>query len=132
MIELIFLFSIIYIDYETAIDINKQKFLIIFFTNKLNLRLIKIFNYVQRFNFIIRHKSKKKRIVFDALFRPMTKKPNFVFFEKKLNALTTFVQNKILNVNDANIINVFSLSLVVEISKKFQKRIKNDYQKKFI
>ena len=62
----------------------------------------------------------------------MTKKSNLIFFEKKLNVLTTFVQNKILNVNNANIINAFSFFSIVEISKKFQKRIKNDYQKKFI
>ena len=84
MIELIFLPSIIYTDDEAAVDISKQKFLWTFFIDKLNLQLIKAFKYIQRFNLIIKHKSKKKHIISDALFRFKKNESNFVFSKKKI------------------------------------------------
>ena len=50
---------IIYIDHDVALDITKQTSFFTSFTNKLNFRLVKTLNYIQRFNFNIRHKSSK-------------------------------------------------------------------------
>ena len=56
MIESIFLSSIIYTDHEIVVDISKQKSLSVFFIDKLCLQLVRVFEYIQRFNLIIKHK----------------------------------------------------------------------------
>ena len=58
MIELLSIFIMIYIDHDVVLKIVKQITFIISSTNKLNLRLIKTFDYVQRFNLKIRYKFK--------------------------------------------------------------------------
>ena len=50
---------IIYIDHDVAIDIAKQATLIIIFVNKLNFRLMRAFDYIQRFNLDIKYKLDK-------------------------------------------------------------------------
>ena len=54
-------------------------------TNKLNLRLIRVSNYIQRFNLNIRHKSKKQHVVLNALSRLTSLNIFFKINEKKLN-----------------------------------------------
>ena len=61
--------TIIYIDHSTTIFIFKQINFIIFNTNKLNLQLIKVFQYLFDFNIAIKHKFNKLNIVFNVLFR---------------------------------------------------------------
>ena len=58
MIKSLSIFIVIYIDHDVVLKIVKQITFIISSTNKLNLRLIKTFNYIQRFNLKIRYKSK--------------------------------------------------------------------------
>ena len=60
---MMFFFIVIYIDHEAILNIAKQIILIINFIDKFNLRLVKIFDYLQRFNLEIRHKSNKQHIV---------------------------------------------------------------------
>ena len=60
---------IIYIDYDVVLKITFQTTLFITFTNKLNFRLIRASNYIQRFNFKIRHKFDKQHVVSNVLFR---------------------------------------------------------------
>ena len=69
MIELSSIFIVIYIDHDVALKIVKQITFIISSTNKLNLRLIKAFDYVQRFNLKIRHKFEIQHVIFDAFSR---------------------------------------------------------------
>ena len=57
-----------------------------FLINKLNLRLIRVSNYIQRFNLNIRHKSKKQHVVSNALSRLTNLNTLFKTNEKKLNA----------------------------------------------
>lgn len=38
-------------------------------TDKLNFRLVRVLYYIQRFNFIIRHKSNRLHLVLNALFK---------------------------------------------------------------
>ena len=60
--------TIIYINHLTTIFIFKQINFITFNINKLNLRLIKISQYLFNFNIAIRYKFNKSNIVFNALF----------------------------------------------------------------
>ena len=60
---------IVYIDHEATLNIVKQTTLFTSFTDKLNLRFVRAFDYIQRFDFVIKHKSNKFHIVFDVLSR---------------------------------------------------------------
>ena len=82
MIESVQLSLIIYIDHEIAVEINRRKSLFTSFIDKFNLRLIKTFEYIQRFNLIIKHKSKKRHIILNVLSKLKFSKSNFDF-EKK-------------------------------------------------
>ena len=59
----------IYIDHDVVLKIIKQITFIISLTNKLNLRLIKAFDYVQRFNLKIRYKFEIQFVIFDVFSR---------------------------------------------------------------
>ena len=89
--HLMTLITIIYIDYNVALKIIKQILLIILFINKLNLRLMRGFNYLQRFNLNIYYKLKKKYIILDTIFKLFSKNNNLQksFAENKLIALLT-------------------------------------------
>lgn len=78
-------------------------------TNKLNLRLIRASDYIQRFNIVLRHKSEKMHIVPDVLFRLPTDN-----FENKLDS------KKELDV-------LFIIS-VVEMNDEFRIKIIEEYK----
>lgn len=59
--------TIVYIDHEAALDIVKQTSLTTLSTDKLNLRLMRTLNYIQRFDFDIHCKSKKLHVIPDVL-----------------------------------------------------------------
>ena len=58
-------------------------------TDKLNLRLIRASDYIQRFNVELRHKPGKQHIVPDALSRLASTNTESSPVEGKLNALFT-------------------------------------------
>ena len=60
---------VVYIDHSAAVFISKQTTLNIINTNKLNLRLIRISQYLSTFNLELRHKADKSNVVPDALSR---------------------------------------------------------------
>ena len=60
---------VIYTNHDFALNIINQITLSITFIDKLNLRLIRVFDYIQRFNLNIRHKFDKQHIVSDAFSR---------------------------------------------------------------
>ena len=62
-------FFVIFIDHDAVLEITKQISMIIVSIDKFNFRLVKAFDYIQRFELKIRHKFDKQHIVFDALFR---------------------------------------------------------------
>ena len=125
MIESAQLFSIIYTNHGVAVEISRQKSFFISFIDKFNFRLVRIFEYIQRFNLIIKHKSEKKHIIPNALFRLKSFDSNLNFKKKKLNVLMTF--NHFFIQNQA-----FNLSFTIEIFKKFRNQIIQNYQKKSI
>ena len=61
--------TIVYTDHGAALGIAKQVTLSTTSTDKLNLRLVRASDYVQRFRLDIRHKPGKLHIVPDALSR---------------------------------------------------------------
>jgi hypothetical protein len=88
MIESFKKFIILFTDHEFALSIVKQTSRIITFIDRLNLRLIRAFEYIQRFNVIIKHKSDKQHIVSNALSRLVNENDEFNIFElNELNAL---------------------------------------------
>ena len=60
---------IIYTDHSVAILISKQTTLITSNIDKLNLRLVRVSQYLFSFNLIVRHKVDKVNVVSNALSR---------------------------------------------------------------
>jgi hypothetical protein len=87
MIEFFKKFTILFTNHEFVLKIVKQTFLIINSIDRLNLRLIRVFKYIQRFNIIIRHKFDKQHIILDILSRLISENDEFVSNSKELDAL---------------------------------------------
>ena len=103
---------VIYIDYNVTFNIAIQITLTIIFTNKLNLKLIRAFNYIQRFNLKIRYKSNKQHIISNVLFK---------FFNNNIE-----FNIAVDEVNDE--LNVLFIVSLIEINEIFRKRILNNYK----
>ena len=67
MIESVMNMIIIYIDHAVLIFIVRQTTLTMSFTNKLNFCLIRVFQYLSRFNISLRHKAEKMNMIFNVL-----------------------------------------------------------------
>lgn len=102
--------TLIFTDHSAALGIGKQTLLSTLLINKLNLRLIRIFEYLQRFNIEIYHKPGKQHIVPDTLSQLTSinsdKKP--VFIKDELDILFTI--------------------LLVQIEQVFKEKILNGYK----
>ena len=98
---------VIFIDHDVVLNIIKQINMIIIFIDKLNLRFVKVFDYIQRFELNIRHKSNKQHIVSNILFKLIN-----------INIDTTF---------DENELNVLFITILIEIEKDFLKKIIKNY-----
>ena len=61
--------TIIYIDYSITIDIARQATLSTTLINRLNLRLIRASDYIQRFSLTLKHIPSKTNIILDVLSR---------------------------------------------------------------
>ena len=99
--------TIVYINYDTVVEIFKQINMITTFTNKLNFRLIKAFNYIQRFDLKLRHKLNKTYIVLNALFR--------------------LISDNIVNISSNEELNVLFIITVIDFNEVFRKKILDDY-----
>ena len=110
--------TIIYINHNAALEIAKRISLIITFMNKLNFCLIKTFDYFQRFNLNIRHKSEKQYIISDVLSQ-------LTFANIIAKFLTNIIAKFFANKNELNVLFIISL---IEINEVFRKRIINDYK----
>ena len=104
--------TIVYIDHEFALDIVNQTTITTISIDKFNLRFVRVSNYIQRFNFDIRHKSNKQHIVFDVLSR---------LINDNINA------SMIKNFNENEFDVLFTISLI-EMKKNFRNRIFDDYK----
>ena len=83
--------TVIFTNHDATLRLTKQTNLIIVFIDKLNLRLIKAFDYIQRFEIELRHKSDKQHIVSDAFSRLVNINIDTAFEKNELNVLFTIV-----------------------------------------
>ena len=110
---------IIYTNHDAALKISKQITLFIIFTDRLNLRLIRVFEYIQRFRIIIKHKFDKEHTVSDALFRLQSSiiDDTLSSQKKELNALM------ILDISAIN----FTITFI-EMNLDFREKLKDEYK----
>ena len=89
-------FTVIFTNHDATLRLVKQTSFNIVFTDKFNLRFIRIFDYIQRFEIELRHKSNKQHIVFDAFSRLININIDTAFEKDELNTLftTAFVKMK--------------------------------------
>lgn len=102
--------TIFYTDHGAALGIARQTTLSTSSTDKLNLRLMRASDYIQRFNIILKHKPGKQHIVPDALSRLPTDNAEYrLGAEGELDVL-------------------FTTSLV-EMDQSFKQQLSNNYEK---
>ena len=99
--------SIIYIDHEIFFAIVKQISLFTSSTDKLNFKFVRTSNYIQRFDFIIKHKSDKFHFVSDALSR--------------LSIISAFTKDHSLNEELDVLFTVFLMKMTSEFKEKLIK-----------
>ncbi len=115
--------SIIFLtDHDAVLNIVKQTSLVISFTDKLNLRLIRTFEYIQRFNIIIKHKLDKQHVVSNALSRLANENDENAFESKELDAL--IVSSSRLNTIKLDALCIITL---VEMTFVFKTNILDEY-----
>ena len=100
---------VIYTNHDAILDIINQTSFITSFTDKFNFRLVRILNYIQRFDLDIRHKFDKQHIVSNVLFKLVSDNVN------------------VFNHDDDELDALFIISFV-EMKSKFKQRILNDYK----
>ena len=100
-------FTIIFTNHDATLDIAKQTSMITAFIDKLNLRLVRVSDYIQRFDFELRHKSDKQHIVFDVLSRLVSFNTDVALEEDELDVLFT--------------------TALMKIEKDFRKKLVADY-----
>ena len=105
-------YTIIYTDHSAAVSIVRQTSLNTTSIDKLNLRLVRASEYLQRFRLDVRYKPGKANIVPDALSRLASRE-----YHPSDNADSL----------DALVIRCFPVSLV-EMSPSFRQRLQDGYQ----
>ena len=113
LIESFKLSTIVYIDHEVSVEIVKQTSLSTSFIDKLNLRLIRASEYIQRFLLNIRHKSKKLHVVSDVFFRFVT-------------------SNKSSSNDDEDEFDILFTVFMIEMNSNFKIRMIDEYKKNFV
>ena len=139
MIEIIeILFTIIYTNHSTTISISRQINFFTFNTNKLNLKLIRIFQYLSNFNLAVKHKSEKFNIIFDVLSK-LSDTNIIIETNDRIKILKTFYKTFIDVCHDDLfvIITIFSLSkqtfvyyiILIKMTDDFKQKLKQVYIK---
>ena len=128
MIKSIEIFSIIiYIDHFAAVLISRQIIFIIFNSDKLNLRFVRISQYLFDFNLSVRHKADKTNVMSNVLFKLQID----VTIIDKIDVLESLYEH-ILKFTQTNltlkIFLYFHHVTLVELSNDFKTRFKQTYQ----
>ena len=116
-----------YTNYSIAILISRQIIISILDTNKLNLKLIKVSQYLSSFKLVVKHKLNKFNVISDALFKLKQNKTN--------NNLNNFeileilykhsIKSLKLNQNHASLYHV----ILIKMNDDFKIRLKIAYVK---
>ena len=121
-------FIVIYIDYDVALNIIKQIIFSFFFsTNKLNFRLIRVSDYIQRFDLNIRHKSNKFYFVSNFLFKLINFNDSQTSFEKKFDTFFIFVNVDIIHFD----IDVYFICSLMKMNDAFRQKVLKNYKIEF-
>ena len=123
-IESFISFIVIYIDHDVTLDIVKQITFSSFSTNKLNLRLMRVSDYIQRFDFDIRHKSNKFHLVSNVLSRLVNLNDSQTSSKEELDALFTFVDVNTVHFD----VDVYFICSLVKMNDVFRQKILDDYK----
>ena len=128
MIESTEIFSIIiYIDHFVAVSINRQIIFSIFNSDKLNLRLMRVSQYLFDFNLSVKHKVDKANVMSNVLFKLQTD----VIMTDKIDVLESLYEH-ILKFTQTDLILKTSLYfhhvILIEMSNDFKIRFKQTYQ----
>ena len=125
-------FTIVYIDHVVNTSIARQIILNSVNTNKLNLRLIRIFIYLSQFRLNVKHRSSKKHVISNVLSRLFFDNEQISQQFSSENALNfdTF-HDDIVDSSADHDVYVFQKSLVIMFDE-FRKQIIDDYIKKKI
>ena len=115
---------VIYINHDVTLNIIKQITLSSFSTNKLNLRLVRVNDYIQRFDLDIRHKSNKSHLVSNVLSRLISLNDSSTSSKEKFDALFIFVD---VDTNHSNV-DVYFICSLVKMNDVFRQKILNDYK----
>ena len=128
------LIIVIYIDHDAALEIIKQTSLITFSIDKLNFQLMRVFDYLQRFNLNIRHKSNKQHIISDVFSRLTFDNDNLqkLFANDKLNAFhvsskKTFAEEAYTSEKTFADMMHF-ITFLIKMNSEFKSRILNEYK----
>ena len=84
-----------YIDYFIIISISRQINFIILNIDKLNLRLIRVFQYLSMFDLFVRYKIKKTNVVFNVLLRFSG---NFIMISKNDSRILKILYKQIIKI----------------------------------
>ena len=129
--------TIIYTNYSIVVFIFKQTTLITNNTNKLNLRLIKNFQYFFNFNIAVRHKIDKFNVIFNVLFRfsDTSRQQNVTNKIDILNVLYDHVvkllKYKLYFFILQNLLTIIYHATLMKIFNNFKQRLKNVYVNNF-
>ena len=128
MIKSIEIFStIIYTDHFAAVFISRQIILITFNNDKLNLRLVRISQYLFDFNLFVRHKADKANVMSNVLFRlqiDVTIIDKIDVFESLYGHILKFTQTDLI----LKTFLYFHHVTLIEMSNDFKIRFKQTYQ----
>ena len=134
------LFIVIYIDYFVVVSISRQIIIITFNIDKLNLRLVRVSQYLFNFNIIIRYKFDKFNVIFDVLSRLSNK--TTIDVTNKIEILKILYQYLVKLTNEkfrTTIIQDLTILIyyiiLIKMSNDFKRKLKfvyltNDYWKK--
>lgn len=102
--------TIVYTDHGASLKIAKQTAFLISSTDKLNLRVIRTSDYVQRFPLVIKYKPSKHHIIPDAVSRLEAE------------------EKEVLNNQQESKLDVLFTTTLIEMSKKFWEKLIQGYK----
>jgi len=119
--------TIIYTDHAAAVEIEHQFSLNTTAVKKLNLRLVRASEYLQRFRLKIQYKSGKTNIISNALFRLLSS--NNVHKRLASREYQSESDESILKALQADVSTATYAETLIKVSLKLQQRLKNSYTK---
>ncbi len=119
--------TIVYTDHAAAVEIEHQFSLNTITVKKLNLRLVRASEYLQRFQLKIQYKSGKTNIISDTLFRLFSS--NNVHEQLASREYQPESDESILKALQANVSTVTYAETLMNVLPELQQRLKNSYTK---